>query len=28
MSLVVTWVSFIIHVYSIGYMGHEEGYAR
>jgi len=28
MMLVVTWVSFVIHVYSIGYMGHEEGYTR
>jgi NADH-quinone oxidoreductase subunit L len=28
MLLVVTWIGFLIHVYSIGYMGHEEGYAR
>ncbi len=28
MLLVVTWVGFLIHVYSVGYMGHEEGYAR
>jgi NADH-quinone oxidoreductase subunit L len=28
MLMVVTWVGFLIHVYSIGYMGHEEGYWR
>jgi NADH-quinone oxidoreductase subunit L len=28
MLLVVTGVGFLIHVYSVGYMGHEEGYAR
>jgi NADH-quinone oxidoreductase subunit L len=28
MLLVVTGVGFLIHVYSIGYMAHEEGYAR
>ncbi|UCC75261.1 MAG: NADH-quinone oxidoreductase subunit L [Gemmatimonadota bacterium] len=28
MALVVTCVSFIIHVYSIGYMGEDRGYAR
>ena len=28
MALVVTGVGFLIHVYSIGYMGHDEGYAR
>jgi len=28
MALVVTSVSFIIHVYSIGYMGEDPGYAR
>ncbi len=28
MLLVVTWVGFLIHVYSVGYMGHEEGYWR
>ncbi len=28
MSLVVTGVGFIIHVYSIGYMGHDPGYPR
>jgi len=28
MSLVVTGVGFLIHVYSIGYMGHDPGYAR
>jgi len=28
MILVVTGVSFVIHVYSIGYMGHEGGYYR
>ena len=28
MMLVVTGVGFIIHVYSIGYMGHEGGYYR
>ena len=26
--LVVTFVGFLIHVYSIGYMGHDPGYAR
>ena len=24
----VTFVGFLIHVYSVGYMGHEEGYGR
>jgi NADH-quinone oxidoreductase subunit L len=28
MLLVVTGVGFIIHIYSVGYMGHEEGYWR
>ncbi len=28
MILVVTGVGFLIHVYSIGYMGHEDGYYR
>jgi NADH-quinone oxidoreductase subunit L len=28
MLLVVTGVGFLIHVYSVGYMSHEEGYAR
>ena len=28
MALIVTGVSFIIHVYSIGYMGEDPGYAR
>ena len=28
MILVVTFVGFMIHVYSIGYMGHESGYYR
>ena len=28
MVLVVTGVGFLIHIYSIGYMGHEGGYYR
>jgi NADH-quinone oxidoreductase subunit L len=28
MLMVVTWVGFLIHLYSIGYMSHEEGYWR
>ncbi|MFZ2492819.1 MAG: NADH-quinone oxidoreductase subunit L [Thermoanaerobaculia bacterium] len=28
MLMVVTWVGFLIHVYSVGYMAHEEGYWR
>src|SRR5512142_2913693 len=28
MMLVVTWIRFVIHLYSVGYMGHEEGYWR
>ncbi len=28
MALVVTFVGFLIHVYSIGYMGHDPGYPR
>jgi NADH-quinone oxidoreductase subunit L len=28
MLLIVTGVGFLIHVYSVGYMGHEEGYSR
>lgn len=28
MALVVTWISFLIHVYSIGYMHEDPGYAR
>jgi NADH-quinone oxidoreductase subunit L len=28
MALAVTWVGSLIHLYSVGYMGHEEGYAR
>ncbi|HUP64663.1 MAG TPA: NADH-quinone oxidoreductase subunit L [Thermoanaerobaculia bacterium] len=28
MALVVTWIGSLIHLYSVGYMGHEAGYAR
>jgi NADH-quinone oxidoreductase subunit L len=28
MLMVVTWVGFLIHLYSVGYMAHEDGYAR
>ncbi|MDQ3280335.1 MAG: NADH-quinone oxidoreductase subunit L [Acidobacteriota bacterium] len=28
MLMVVTWIGFLIHVYSVGYMHHEEGYWR
>jgi NADH-quinone oxidoreductase subunit L len=28
MLMVVTWVAFLIHLYSVGYMSHEDGYAR
>ncbi|MFZ1529934.1 MAG: NADH-quinone oxidoreductase subunit L, partial [Ferruginibacter sp.] len=28
MLFVVTFVGFLIHVYSVGYMAHEEGYRR
>ena len=28
MSFIVTFVGFLIHVYSVGYMGHEAGYRR
>jgi NADH-quinone oxidoreductase subunit L len=28
MLLIVTGVGFVIHIYSTGYMAHEEGYAR
>jgi NADH-quinone oxidoreductase subunit L len=28
MLMVVTWVGFLIHIYSVGYMAHEEGYPR
>jgi NADH-quinone oxidoreductase subunit L len=28
MLMFVTFVGFLIHVYSVGYMGHEEGYGR
>jgi len=28
MLMVVTWVGFLIHVYSAGYMAHEDGYWR
>jgi NADH-quinone oxidoreductase subunit L len=28
MLLVVTWIGFLIHLYSVGYMAHEEGYGR
>jgi len=28
MALVVTGVGFLIHVYSVGYMGHDKGYTR
>ncbi|MGZ4810316.1 MAG: NADH-quinone oxidoreductase subunit L [Thermoanaerobaculia bacterium] len=28
MLMVVTWIGFVIHVYSVGYMAHEEGYWR
>ena len=26
MLMVVTWIGFLIHLYSVGYMHHEEGY--
>jgi NADH-quinone oxidoreductase subunit L len=28
MLMVVTWIGFLIHLYSVGYMSHEEGYWR
>src|SRR5213080_1327220 len=28
MLMVVTWVGFLIHLYSVGYMAHEDGYGR
>ncbi len=28
MMLVVSWVGFLIHVYSVGYMAHDNGFAR
>src|SRR5581483_1812775 len=28
MMMVVGWVGTLIHIYSVGYMGHEPGYAR
>jgi NADH-quinone oxidoreductase subunit L len=28
MLLVVTWIGFLIHLYSVGYMAHEDGYWR
>ncbi|HVR11782.1 MAG TPA: NADH-quinone oxidoreductase subunit L [Thermoanaerobaculia bacterium] len=28
MLFIVTFVGFLIHIYSVGYMGHDEGYAR
>ena len=28
MLFIITFVGFLIHVYSVGYMGHEEGYRR
>ncbi len=28
MSLVITWVGFLIHIYSVGYMNHDRSYAR
>ena len=28
MLLIVTWVGFLIHLYSVGYMAHEDGYWR
>ena len=28
MSLVITWVGFLIHIYSVGYMHHDSSYAR
>src|SRR5213075_1955457 len=28
MLMVVTWVGKLIHIYSVGYMAHEEGYER
>ncbi|MEO6260321.1 MAG: proton-conducting transporter membrane subunit, partial [Thermoanaerobaculia bacterium] len=28
MLMVVTWIGFLIHLYSVGYMSHEEGYGR
>ncbi len=28
MLMVVTWIGFLIHLYSVGYMHHEEGYWR
>jgi NADH-quinone oxidoreductase subunit L len=28
MLMVVTWIGFLIHLYSVGYMAHDEGYYR
>ncbi len=28
MALIITWIGFFIHVYSIGYMHHDTGYAK
>jgi len=28
MLMIVTWIGFVIHLYSVGYMGHESGYWR
>jgi NADH-quinone oxidoreductase subunit L len=28
MALIVTWVGFLIHVYSVGYMHHDEAYSK
>jgi NADH-quinone oxidoreductase subunit L len=28
MLMVVTWIGFLIHLYSVGYMAHEHGYGR
>ena len=28
MALVITWIGFLIHVYSTGYMHHDKGYAK
>ncbi|MFA9407949.1 MAG: NADH-quinone oxidoreductase subunit L [Candidatus Dadabacteria bacterium] len=28
MALVITWIGFLIHIYSIGYMHHDKGFAK
>ncbi len=28
MSLVITWIGFLIHIYSLGYMHHDKGFAK